>query len=96
MKWNPKSVVPPLGKSAIEHGNTDGGISIPLLFQHKSGKISFGQALMHKGTVRYWYPGEIGDQIWAPETDQFVKTCPDPIELWARCPSAEEIVARAP
>lgn len=88
MNWNDRSVVPPLGKSAIERGNKDGGHSIELLFKHRSGRISCGQAVLHEGKVAWWYPGEFEDNIHSPE----MPDDPDPIVQWVECPSPEEIV----
>jgi hypothetical protein len=88
VKWNSRAKVPKLGKGAIERGNTDGGLSKPLLFKHKSGRISFGSAYMHEGKVIEWFPGEVGDDNHVPES----KDCEDPIVLWTECPNALEIV----
>ena len=89
MNWNKKEVIPPLSKRAIAMGNTDGGTSIPLLFKHASGRVSFGLAVLHAGEVAWWYAGEIGDDCWSPEPKDAV----DPIVEWAECPTAEMIVA---
>ena len=87
MKWTSRDVVPPLGKRAIEMGNTDGGFSVPLLFKHKSGRISFGSACLNEGKVAWWFPGEIGDDCPVPES----KECADPIVEWVQCLNALEI-----
>ena len=88
MKWHPREEVPPLGREAIEQGNTDGGHSIMLLHRHMSGRISAGRAVLHKGKVAWWFPGEIGDYTHVPES----KDAADPIIEWTECPTAEQIV----
>ena len=80
---------PPLGREAIERGNTDGGHSVMLFHRHKSGRISAGRAVLHKGKVAWWYPGEIGDYMHSPES---AENCADPIVEWALFPDAAELV----
>lgn len=88
MNWHPRSEVPPLGREAKAAGNTDSGSSIPLLHRHKSGRISAGRACLHKGKVLHWYPGEICDTVYIPESPEDA----DPIVEWAECPTAAQIV----
>lgn len=87
MNWNKRNVLPPLGKNAKDNGNTDGGWSVQLLFQHKSGNISTGLALLHKGSVHNFFPGKFDDCVHVPED----KDSLDPIIGWIVCPTPEEV-----
>lgn len=75
-------------RHAVDVGNTDGGWSVHLLFKHKSGRVSCGKAVLHKGKVAWWYPGGFDDISHIPES----KDEKDPIIKWAECPSPEKIV----
>jgi hypothetical protein len=86
MNWKNADMVPPLGERAIELGNTDGGLSIPMLLKHKSGAISFGKALLNKGKVYCWYAGDFGDDTHSP-----YKAEGDPVVEWMECPTAKQV-----
>lgn len=88
MIWNKKEMVPPLSKQAMALGNTDGGHSVPLIFKHQSGKLSFGDAVIHKGEVAWWYPGDMADVCHVPESKNPV----DPIVEWTKMPAITDIV----
>ena len=81
-------MVPPLSRQAMERGNVDGGHSVPLIFKHKSGLLSFGDAVIHKGEVAWWYPGDMADVCHVPES----KDSNDPIVEWMLFPKIENIV----
>ena len=83
MIWNKKEVVPPLSKQAMALGNVDGGHSVPLIFKHQSGKLSFGDVVIHKGEVAWWYPGDMADVCHIPEA----KNAKDPIVEWMVFPN---------
>ena len=88
MIWNKKTVVPRLSRQAMERGNVDGGHSVPLIFKHRSGSFSFGDAVIHKGVVAWWYPGDMADVCHVPET----KDAKDPIIEWAEFPNICQVV----
>ena len=87
MRWNPVTTTPPLSPEQIAKGDT-GGWSIPLIFRHQSGRLSYGTALLHDGKVSLWYPGRLGDSIHVPQAPGDA----DKILAWAVCPTIEEIV----
>lgn len=87
MKWNKRDVVPPLGRSAIEHGNTNGGLSIALIFKHESGLFSSGKVLIHAGNAVLFYAGQFEDDVHSPSLDER-----DHVIEWCACPTPEEIV----
>ena len=72
----------------MERGNTDGGHSVPLIFKHKSGRLSFGDAVIHKGAVAWWYPGDMADICHVPES----KNTDDPIVEWTEFPNICDVV----
>ena len=88
MIWNKREVVPPLSKQAMALGNVDGGHSVPLIFKHQSGRLSFGDAVIHKGAVAWWYPGDMADTCHVPET----KAAKDPIVEWTVFPGICDVV----
>jgi len=72
----------------MERGNVDGGHSVPLIFKHKSGRLSFGDAVIHKGAVAWWYPGDMADVCHVPE----LKDSVDPIVEWTAFPNICDVV----
>jgi hypothetical protein len=87
MKWNGMNVLPPLGRRAVARGNTDGGLSVQLLFKHKSGEITTGTTCLHNGEVAWIFPGNFDDDVHIPES----KNEADPAVGWMECPSPAKV-----
>lgn len=87
--WHTKDELPPLSRQTIEmSGPKDlGGHSRTLIFRHQSGKLSWGDAVIHEGKVVWWYPGHMDDLGHIPES----KDSKDLIVSWALVPDVEQI-----
>ena len=89
MDWKSRDVVPPPATRPRARMSPVYGHSIAMLFKHKSGRVSFGKAIVSRlGVVTNWYPGEFGDNVMVAEA----KDDKDPIVQWTECPAPAEIV----